>query len=314
MDASRSTDASPCAIGFIGDGDDPWVASIADAIATGRPVHRVNGNGTLPDRPFGEAGLPRAIVIHRHRLGAADAERLKGWRAGAGSTVPYMVLCVSPFVRYEELERWSSLVDFVVSEAVAADVLPGRLARRLDGDGRRRPATPPCRVEVSGGDDELCRALVDACVQAGYAARAVDDLEMGAPPPRPQDRGSSASDRVLTIWEAPVLEADWAHRLEWRVHRTGPVIALAGFADRAIVARARKAGAVACLELPCDFDDLVDAVDRAVSLTSLDSWPIPSQVEPPAALPPARRKARRVGDLVAQSRWPDRGPLPRIPS
>jgi DNA-binding NarL/FixJ family response regulator len=110
-----------------------------------------------------------------------------------------------------------------------------------------------------------------------------------------------------------VLEAGWAQRLEWRARRTGPVIALAGFADRAVVARARGAGAVACLELPCDLDDLVDAVDRTVTLATPESWPIPARVEPPHELPP-RRKASRHRSLVAPPTWPDGGPLPRIPS
>jgi hypothetical protein len=160
----------------------------------------------------------------------------------------------------------------------------------------------------------LCRALVDACIQAGYAARQVDDQEIGGnTQPRPRDRSVAATERVLTIWEMPVLEPGWAQRLEWRARRAGPVIGLAGFADRAIVARARGAGAVACLELPCDLDDLVDAVDRVVSSTPLDAWPIPPRIEPAHILPPPRRNTRRHVSMVAASPWPERGPLPTIP-
>jgi hypothetical protein len=316
MDASRTRDKSPCPIGFIGDLDDPWIVGIADALATGRRVHRSKHAGPLPDRPFGEAALPRAIVIHRHKLSAVDAERLKEWRAREADSAPELILSISPYVRYEELERWSSLVDLVVSEAVAGEILPGRLARRLDGYDRRPPSgRPVCRIEVAGGDGELCRALVDVCARAGYAARAVEDREIGGgPTSRERDRGRSAGGRVLTIWEVPVLEPGWAQRLEWRAHRTGPVIALAGFADRAVVTRAKQAGAVACLELPCDLDDLVDVVDRVVAQTPPESWPIPPRVEPPHRLPPARRNPRSHRLLVAPSRWPESEAPPTIPA
>ncbi len=322
MDASSSTDASPCAIGFIGDLNDPWVFAIADALSMSREVVRVNHAGSLPAWPFEGARPPRAVVIHRHKVGPTDAERLREWRSAADRPAR-LVLCVSPYVRYEELERWSSLVDFVISEGVAADVLPGQLARRLDGCGRRRPSSSSLsavRIEIAGGDDELCRVLVDACVQSGYSARQVGEHEIGGHPhPRPRDRTDSGGQRVLTIWEVPVLEPGWPQRLEWRAHRTGPVIGLAGFADRAIVARAKGAGAVACLELPCDLDDLVDAVDRAVSSTPADEWPIPARIEPRtscrlAATPGAMagRRSPRVGriagrclefPLVASDKW-----------
>jgi hypothetical protein len=315
MDASRSTDASLCPVGFIGDLGDPWVVAIADALAASRAVHRVDRPGPLPAWPFEGAHPPRAVIIHRHRLGPNDAGRLEEWRNRDPEQPTRLFLCVSPYVRYEDLERWSGPVELAISEGTAAEVLPSQLARRLDGQDRRRPSSgiPAFRIEIAGGDDELCRALVDACILAGYSARQVDDQEVGGnPQARPRDRSGSSAERVLTVWEMPVLEPGWPQRLEWRVHRTGPVIGLAGFADRAIVARARAAGAVACLELPCELDDLIDAVDRTVSLTPTGSWPVPAGLEPGHVVPPPRRNARRRGGLVAVSHWPDRGPLPRI--
>ncbi len=308
MDASRSTDASPCAIGFIGDLGDPWVVAIADALAISREVHRLDQAGSLPAWPFEGVDPPRAVVIHRHKLGLADAHRIEEWRTADPSVRAF--LCVSPYVRHDELERWSDRFELVISEGIAAEVLPGRLARRLDGRERRRPASAAVGIEIAGGDDELRHALVNACARAGYPVRTIDDEEIGGPP-RPRGRTGSALERVLTIWEMPVLEPGWPNRLEWRAHRTGPVIGLAGFADRAIVTRARQSGAAACLELPCDLDDLVDAVDRTISGSPTDSWPIPARVEPPHVLPPRRRKG---GSLVAAAHWPDRGPLPTIPS
>ena len=161
---------------------------------------------------------------------------------------------------------------------------------------------------------ELCRALADAFGAAGYRAEAIDDQEIGGLLRAGIDR-RPVTERVLTIWEIPVLEPGWAERLEWRATRTGPVIVLAGFADRAIVARARAAGAVACLELPCDIDDLIDTVNRAVRSTDLESWPVPPRAEPPHGLPPRpHRRADRPGSSAASSPWSERGPLPRIPT
>jgi hypothetical protein len=315
MDASRSTDASPCAIGFIGDLDDPWVAALAESLSASRAVHRVHHAGPLPAWPFEATHPPRAVVTHRHKLGPSDARRLEEWRARDTDRPPRLFLCVSPYVRYEELERWSGLVELVIAEGTAADILPGQLARRLDGQVRRRPSSgmAPFRIEIAGGDDELGRALADACVQAGYSARQIDEHDIGGDPrPRPRARSGSAAERVLTIWEIPVLDPGWPQRLEWRAHRTGPLIGLAGFADRAIVARARGAGAVACLDLPCDLDDLIDAVDRTAAATPPDAWPIPARAEPAHVLPPPRRNGRRNGKPTTASDWLDRGPLPTI--
>lgn len=322
MDGSRSPDVSSEAVGFIGDLDDPWIATMADAIAAGRHVDRLNCGEALPERPFQEASPPpQTLVIHRHHLVEDDAARLVAWRARERDARLRLVLCVSPYVRYAELERWSTLVDMVVSEAIAAEVLPGRLARWLDGATRvERPSRPPIpsvQIEIAGGDGELGRALVDACRAAGYSAQEVDDAEIGGLPGPAGRRGRAASpgSRILTVWEVPVLEPGWPQRLEWRAARAGPVIALAGFADRDIVARARQAGATACLELPCDVDDLVDTVDRAIVSTPAESWPIPPRIEPPHAFPPPRRRARasQHGMAVAPSTWPDRGGRPTIP-
>ncbi len=314
MDAARSADVSPVNVGFIGDLDDPWIAAIADAVAQGRAVHRLNVAGTLPEHPFDRTSTPRVVVVHRHHLTDRDAARLETWPARGRDEGLRLVLCISPYARYAELERWSALVDMVVSEAIAAEVLPGRLARWLDGAARTRshPPGPSVRIEVAGGDGELGRALVEACRSAGYIAQDIDESEVGGTPGPAGRRGrpAPAGQRVLTVWEVPVLEPGWAQRLEWRAARTGPVIALAGFADRAVVARAHEAGAAACLELPCDVNDLIAAVDRVIDTTPADSWPVPGRAEPPHILPPPRRKARQSqprGMTVAPSTWPDRG-------
>ncbi len=237
--AWRSMDASQSPIWFIGDLGDPWIAEIAGSIASVRSIRRLDCPGSLPTYPFDRMRPPRLIVLHRHHLGLEDAVRLVDWRLPQGaSPPPALFLCISPYVRYVELERVSRMVELVVSEGTAAEVLPRHVVRLLDGSERRSPpaAAMGVRIEVACGNDELSRALVEACGVAGYRAEPVDDQEIGGIL-RGRHRPTSTPERVLTIWEVPVLEPDWAERLASRALRTGPIIALAGFADRAIVTR-----------------------------------------------------------------------------
>src|SRR5438128_55715 len=126
-------------IWFLGDLDDPWVVAIAAALPESSGVHRQHCPGDLPECPFDRSRPPRVVVLQRNHLTGPDAERLAGWRDPDGARpAPALILCISPYVRYEELERWSRLVDLVLWEATAADVLPGHVARlRDEGRGRR---------------------------------------------------------------------------------------------------------------------------------------------------------------------------------
>ncbi|HEX3447625.1 MAG TPA: hypothetical protein VHS97_05195, partial [Isosphaeraceae bacterium] len=271
--------------------------------------------GELPERPYDLAAPPRLVIVHRHRLTAPDAQRLKGYRdPKAPSTAPVIILCVSPYVRYDELERWSGLANHVLFEATAGDVLPRYVARLVEGRESRiaRVDSTGFRIEVAGSNRDLCEGLVEACVIAGYRAIAVDDLDaagsVGAQPVAPQ-----AVERALTIWDVPVLEPDWPDRLEQRARSTGPVIAVFGFADREVVSTARARGAVACLELPYDVDDLIDVIDRAGRSFPADKWPVRVRVEPAHRLPPRpRRRKQQHDNTTAAVPWSDRERKPTI--
>ena len=100
MDAPRG------AIWFFGDLDDPWVASIADAIPAIWGVKRYDCAGDLPERPFENGQSPALAVVHRGRITGRDFECLRTWRDRATmSAPPALILCTSPYLRYEELER-----------------------------------------------------------------------------------------------------------------------------------------------------------------------------------------------------------------
>ena len=299
-------DSSEDDLWFMGDLSDPWVVSIAEALARCSGIVQVHCPGDLPARPFNPGRPPRLMVVHRHRFTGVDAQRLKEYRASpTAGDAPAILLCVSPYVRYEELERWSVLADLVISEATAADILPRYVARLVarQEDRSTQARTPGFRIEVAGANHDLCGTVVEACAGAGYRALQVDDLDI-AGASASQRSPSAVAERTLTIWDVPLLEPDWSQRLARRSHSTGPVIALVGFADRETVTLAKTSGAIACLELPYDVDDLIDLIDRAARSLSPDRWPIPVRVEQPHRLPPPpRRRSQHQEHPAAAVPW-----------
>jgi hypothetical protein len=284
---------------FLGDLDDPWVGSILGSISNRVAVHAVNCAGDVPERPFDALRPPEVVVLHRSRLSQADVARLGRWRAEARSNaLPRIILCFSPYVRYEELEQCSRLVDRAIGEATAAEILHHYLASLI-----QRRAVVPCKaapdrahVSVVSSDHELQSVLTEACAAAGFQVSARRD-------PGPQQDWPEAEGvgPVLTVWDVPVLEPDWPDLLD-RQSRLGPVVALLGFADRATVAQARAAGSSACLDLPVDPDDLVHVLDR-LSLSVRPTRPRAPAARVEAAHllppPPARGQPRPRGDPAA---------------
>ncbi len=298
-------------IRFLGDLSDPWVAAIADALPALSSVRRIDCPGDVPDRPFEPSHPPRLVIVHRQHWTASDARRFKSWREPMAAS-PALFLCFSPYFRHEELERLSALFDQTISEAVAGDVLPGRVARLIGGNSRpfAGKAVASFRIEVACGTDELGEALAQRFEDAGFRARTVDDSAIGTEA-TPRVSSISSTERVLTIWEVPVLTENWPQRLQTRALALGPVIALAGFADRAIVTTARSQGACACLDFPFDSDDLLDVVDRVSRSFAATQWPLPPRAESRHVLPPRsrRRAAASTGSSpLVPSLWSHRGP------
>lgn len=264
--------ASNRPIWFVGDLDDPWVAAIADAVPG--PVTRVACAGEWGDGFFQGLPSPATLLVHRAILTAQDAERLARLRRERPGALR-VVLCVGPQPRYADVERWSALSEVVLPEATARETIARHAAapddRREGGRGGPRP-----RVDVVSGNYELRLALTEACHSAGYIARAAVDCGGGSPAP-------------LCVWDVPLLEPGWPRTLARR-SRTGLVVALLGFADRALVRQARSEGASACLELPCDPADLVDVLDRLSA----------SRPDPVHEVPPAPLSLRRGPRAVAE--------------
>lgn len=275
-------------IWFVGDLDDPWVADIADSLSELDPIHYGSQAESIPEQPFDAAEPARVLILHRSRLTPADVARLGELRAQLGADLwPRLVLCVSPYVRYAELEACTTLVDLILPEATARETLPRELDRLLGRAPEPRPdvAADAISVEVVSTNYEVRSLLREACCRAGYQA---------------SDAPSFQTTADLTVWDVPILEPRWTEQLERR-SRGGPVVALLGFADRAAVSAAREAGASACLDLPCAIDDLIHVLDRIVKETAVAALGGASKrVQPPHAIPaphavrphPARARVR----------------------
>ncbi len=278
---------------FVGDLDDPWVADLAAALPAG--TRRFACPADIPENLPGGAEAPRVLVLHRSHLGALDAERLSRWLSRC-SHRPRLILCIGPLVRYIDEERWAAqgLFDVLLSEATARDTI-GRYVEPLDRAApiERSQARSRTRVMVVSTNAELRRALADACELLGFGVNTARDWSgRNSLPPGP------------SIWDVPMLEADWPDILARRSHR-GPLIALVGFADRRLVARARQAGASACLEIPFDVLDLGHVLRRVESGRS----------EPAHAVPPApgsRRNRVRIWSPAEMS-LEEAGEAPAFP-
>ncbi len=245
---------------FAGDLDDPWVASIAEALP--RDSFRIDCPGDLPETWPIDRPTPFALVLHRSNLTATDAQRVGRLKARADRT-PRVVLCVGPHARYVEVERWSRLVEAVIPEATARETVL-RHALAIERPPRPVGVLRP-RVAVVSTNFELRTTLADAARAGGFSVETA---------PEPDD----VSPGVASVWDVPVLEPDWPTRLA-RLVRFGPVVALLGFADRSSVTLAKRHGASACLDLPCDVGDLLSVLDR-VATTRQD----PAHEVPPSPI------------------------------
>ncbi|MDB5349515.1 MAG: hypothetical protein JWN86_762 [Planctomycetota bacterium] len=253
---------APAAL-FLGELSDPWVAEIADAMP-GKTVRLAHGS-TPGEDELGSVEAAAVIVVHCAILGPREGEALRLLKERDGTAPPRLVLCIGPHVRSLDLERWAGVADVVLPEATASETI----ARHVGTWPRPRVARPA--ITVIGGAFECRRVLADMCLRAGYAATAYatwDDAPL-AP---------------LAIWDVPVLEDDWDRVLRDKSARR-EVVAILGFADRATVARARAAGATACLDNTCEPADLAFVLDRIATRLAMD---------PPHPVPPAPKTAMRV--------------------
>jgi hypothetical protein len=268
------------AAAFAGDLDDPWVASIASALPG--PALQLQCAAELPATWPDSLRHVELVVVHRAVLSGEDIERLRALRkhladASVAAPARVVVLTHGPHVRYSELQRVLSVVDAVIPEAIAADVV-GRYACVRDDGSSTTPSVRP-KVAVVSRLRELRLVLADAVTAANFTAQPVRDWDEVA-----------ASEAAL--WDVPVLEPGW-ERVLARAAGSRKVITLFGFADREIVRAAKVNGAVACLDLPCDPLDLRWVLDRAFASSAKFVDPAHAVPPPPAGL--LRRAGPSIG-------------------
>ncbi|MGZ3380114.1 MAG: hypothetical protein ACXVBB_07585 [Isosphaeraceae bacterium] len=302
-------DATGPTIRFVGDLGDPWVMEILGSISDLSEVHAVMCVGDVPDRLFEPDQPPRLLIVHRTRLSQADAARIEQWRSVPRvNPLPRVILCFSPYVRYAELERCSRGVDLAISEATAVETLSrhvSRLLERRDEPPRAAPAADCLPVQVISSNHELRAVLSEICLAEGF--KVSSGREFTAQWQGRAAGADRAANQMLTLWDIPVLVADWPRMLEERT-KLGPVVALLGFADRATVGQARASGAAGCLDLPLDVNDLVHVIERVNrKLRSDSSTKFEGRIEPAHAVPPgpvSRAKRGRAAIRQREARPP----------
>ena len=251
---------------FFGDLVDPWVAAIADALPS------LDGRDHCPDLlPDGPPGCAIAVV-HRAILGPTDSDRMADWRKD-GTRV---ILCIGPHVRARDLERASASTDLVLPESTASETIARHV---LAPESASERAILPLVAVVAQGF-EIRRMLVESCTCVGFPARGFATWDDATP-------------SRLALWDAPVLEPNWARGLV-EPSRRRSVVAMIGFAVRRLVAEAREAGASACLDFPCDLADLAFVLTRLA-----DRAEVAPATDGPHLVPPPRMGLRVVRPPVA---------------
>jgi hypothetical protein len=261
-DLSKSSQAG--SIWFHGDWSDPWLRGLADGLPCAKEILRLDLSGSLP----ADRDPPDVLVLHRNRLIARDAERLANWkRESTWHAFPSTILCHGPFARYAELERWLPLVEIAIPEATCVDTLPRHLDRCSgnERDESIRFRDESIRVVIVSTNGDLRRTLCDLCAEWIPNLVELPDIDAKS--------SLTALDpgTTISLIDVPLLEPSWESKIAW-ASRWGGVIALLGFADRAVVETARRHGARACLELPFDRDDLVYLLDRCFREPSATPW------------------------------------------
>ena len=172
---------------------------------------------------------------------------------------------------------WNGLADVTLNEATAAEVI----ARHVGGEGTPRPTLRRFpKVDLACDGHALGELFAEVLETAGYRVG--------------RARSPEAAEAPWVVWDVPTLEGDWADRLAAVAQRRG-VVALIALADRERVGLARRHGAIACLDLPCEPDDLVFVLDRLTAHRHRRSA--------------TRRDGRQPARPTARSAWAIRGTL-----
>lgn len=289
---SQPTTAPPLLL--VGDKSDPLFQELTRIAADSRLACKTfhwPENGQVPAgliktataRPLGR-GL---ILVHRRAIGPLEMHALTDLRHAldaARTGRPRLELVVGDLARYAEVQALEQVADRITPEAVMADLMPGRLAR-FCGQAPK-PASQQAQVGILSSSRDLAAILADLVQWSGFTPVLANGWS---------DRRLHSGS--LVVWDVPMLSSRWLAELQAQSRRR-PVLALLAMSHRDTTAQARAAGAVACLDLPFETEDLADLLARHVPKDI-------SQKKLPAAQQPAPASIRlRSGGTILR---PDSG-------
>lgn len=263
-----------------GDTSDPLVNELADLIeASGIPSETLHWceNRSIPAELSESGSLCKcnSILIHRRGIGPTQMADLATFRTSFNELAlhrPNVELILGDLARYAEVQVLEQVVDRITPEAVAIDLLPGRLMRLRGGRPEFSQNQKNATVGVISTNKDLASVMVDLVESFGLQAISADGWS--------DPRLHSGS---LMIWDVPLLSDRWTNQLQSQARRR-PVLALMAMAQRHTTARARAAGAVACLDLPFETEDLRDLLVRHVPAPEFTHRPPSTQPQPAASV------------------------------
>jgi hypothetical protein len=210
-------------------------------------------NSALGDSLESLTGRARGgwLIIHRRNVGPAEVgvvRRLRHEIEKMKAGRPRLEVILGDLPRYSDVQELASLTDRITPESVAIDVFPARINRlrgKLFGGSRSKPLPA---VGLLAQNRPMAEMLADCLSMVSLETVLANGWTDPALP-----SGS------LMLWDVPTLNPRWDSELKAQSRRR-PIISLLAMANREMTARARAAGAVACLDLPFEINDLHDLV------------------------------------------------------
>ena len=241
---------------LIGDAQDPLFREFQSQAQV--PGHQISSldwpENTAPPANLVEFAVSRrmakgVVIIHRRNIGPTELSVISELRSAmeeSGRNRPKLELILGDLVRYAEVQTLSALADRITPESVASDLLPGRLARFSGKAGKATVNQQFSKVGILSSNLAIAEMLAEWVQWCGYTPLIANGW----------------SDRLLQpnsliIWDVPTLSDRWLSQLRIQARRR-PVLTLLAMSNRDTTEQAKLAGAVACLDLPFEADDLSD--------------------------------------------------------
>lgn len=209
------------------------------------------------------------LLIHRRNIGPSEIQTISAIRQrleGSGPRRPRIELVLGDLARYSDVQTLAAMSDRITPEGIITEVLPFRLQRLRNQVPRSVSGNFPSKVGLLSQNRSLMEMLAEWIQFIGHQPVIVN----GWSDPRISRSG-------LMIWDVPLLNSRWETELLNQTKRR-PVITLMGMATRDLTEQARAAGAIGCLDLPFESDDLIDMIHHGLTFSDRHTGPV-GQIE-----------------------------------